>query len=103
MRYQLVVQFETADSLDDFDRLVRFEGKLAAELRKIAEVDGHDFGSSEFNVFILTDTPKVAFETAHRLVLDQKLRYPMRAAYRELTEEAFVILWPSTLREFRVS
>lgn len=102
MRYQLVLQF-AANSADDFDQLVSFEERLVQELGSVATVDGHDFGRSEFNIFVLTDAPAMTFEKAHRLVATQGLRYDLRAAYRELTGESYVILWPSTLNEFTVS
>ena len=50
MRYQLVLQFEP-NTMDDFDQLVILEGKLIEELGSVATVDGHDFGSGEFNIF----------------------------------------------------
>ena len=56
MRYQLVLQFEP-NTMDDFDQLVILEGKLIEELGSVATVDGHDFGSGEFNIFVLTDEP----------------------------------------------
>jgi hypothetical protein len=102
MRYQLVLQFG-ANATDDFDQLVVLEEKLIQELGSAATVDGHDFGLSEFNIFILTDEPAMIFEKAHRVVRDQGLQHRMRAAFRELTGERYVILWPSTLAEFTVS
>lgn len=57
MTYQLVFQF-TADTPDDFDHLVALEEKLIEGLNGTAVVDGHDFGLSEFNIFILTDSPQ---------------------------------------------
>ena len=56
MKYQLVLQF-SADSLTDYDRLVSLEDKLIEELSGSANIDGHDFGSGEFNIFILSDEP----------------------------------------------
>jgi hypothetical protein len=102
MRYQLVLQFG-ANTTDDFDQLVILEERLIQELGSAATVDGHDFGLSEFNIFILTDEPMMIFEKAHRVVRDQGLQHSMRAAFRELTGERYVILWHSTLAEFTVS
>jgi hypothetical protein len=93
MRFQLVIQFE-ANTLEDFDQLVEFEGNLAEELGGTGEVDGHDFGSSEFNIFVLTNEPLAAFERSQKLVRNQKLRSPIRVAYREVTGEYSVTLWP---------
>jgi hypothetical protein len=101
MRYQLVLQFG-ASSIDDFDQLIGVEEKLIEELKGVASVDGHDFGPSEFNIFVLTNEPAMAFEKAHRLVRDHGQQENLRAAYRELTGESYVILWPSTLAEFNV-
>lgn len=101
MRYQLVLQF-TADTPDDFDPLVALEEKLIEGLNGTAVVDGHDLGLSEFNIFILTDSPTMAFDKAHRIVVDQELQQGMRAAYRKPTSEAYVIIWPPTLTAFTV-
>jgi hypothetical protein len=102
VRYQLVLQF-TANTTDNFDPLVYLKGKLIEALDNVAAIDGHDFGLSEFNIFILTNEPAIVFDRAHRVVRDQKLQDDMRAAYRESNGERYVILWPPTLTEFVVS
>jgi hypothetical protein len=99
--YQLVLQF-TADTIADFDRLVALEEKLINALDYSAIVDGHDFGQSEFNIFILTDEPAKVFDKAHQVIRDQRLEQDMRAAYREATGGSYTILWPTTLTEFGV-
>ena len=99
MRYQLVLQF-TADTTTDFDQPVALEEKLIDALKCLAIVDGHDFGQSEFNIFILTDKPATVFDKAHRIIRDQQLQQGMRAAYREPTGGTYMILWPATLTEF---
>jgi hypothetical protein len=70
MKYQLVLQF-AADSMADFDRLVALEDRLVEELDDLTAVDGHDFGSGEFNIFILTDDPAMVFGKAHGIVMNQ--------------------------------
>jgi hypothetical protein len=102
MRYQLVIQF-AANNTNDFDQLVALEQRLIEDLESIGTVDGHDFGRSEFNIFILTDEPAMIFDKASRIVRDQKLQQGMRVAYRESSGESYVILWPPTLAEFIVS
>ena len=69
MKYQLVLQF-AADSTEDFDRLIELEDRLIEEL-DVATVDGHDFGSGEFNIFVLTDDPVTVFGKAHEIVTSQ--------------------------------
>jgi len=60
MNYQLVLQF-TANSMADFDRLLALETTLMESLGEIGIVDGHDFGSGTFNIFVLTNEPTTVF------------------------------------------
>jgi len=101
MKYQLVLQF-TAASTEDFDRLVALEESLIGELDDLATVDGHDFGLGEFNIFILTDDPAESFNKAHRVVTHEGVPHAMRSAYRQVDGEEYVILWPSSIKEFKV-
>ncbi|HTD23149.1 MAG TPA: hypothetical protein VK738_10875 [Terriglobales bacterium] len=106
MKYQLVIQFP-ASSSEDFDRLVAFEESLMEGLDDSSEVDGHDFGMGEFNVFIFTDEPAKTFEGVQQIVKSQPPPYPMRVAYRDRpysdgANENFIILWPLNLKEFKV-
>jgi hypothetical protein len=57
MNYQLVLQFR-AESVQEFGELVVLEDLLIEKLPEDSEVDGHDFGCGEFNIFILTDLKK---------------------------------------------
>jgi hypothetical protein len=77
-------------------------GELLGELAGLATVDGHDFGLGQFNIFILTDEPVVSFSKAHQIVTNEEIPNDMRSAYRELDGGDYVILWPSSLTEFRV-
>ena len=102
MTYQLVLQFD-ANAPDDFNRLVALEDVFIKELGSVAIVDGHDFGLGEFNIFALTDKPREAFSAVQRIAAQQGAVDAMRAAYRELTADDFVILWPPSLTEFTVA
>lgn len=101
MKYQLVVQFQ-ALSMDDFDRLVTLEETLRVALEGSAEVDGHDFGSGEFNIFVHTDDPKETCERIRQIVDTPPAEHQMRAAYRDFDEEEYTILWPPDLKEFKI-
>jgi hypothetical protein len=87
----------------DFDRLVAFESALADELVGPDEVDGHDCGSGEFNIFILTNHPTETFDQAMKAVQRARLAQSVRAAYRDITGDDYVILWPADLIEFRIT
>jgi len=101
MKYQLVLQFE-AGSIEEFDRLVALEDELIEKLGDLASVDGHDFGSGQFNIFVLTDAPAASFRKARAIIVSRGIQSVMRSAYRELDGEDYVILWPSSLTEFSV-
>lgn len=67
------------------------------------EVDGHDFGSGQMNVFIHTDMPTVAFEAARSILESWGMRSDFRAAFRDAEGEEFTVLWPPGLAEFEVT
>lgn len=100
-RYQLVLQF-AATEMEDFDSLVRFETRLIKRMRTLAKVDGHDFGSDEVNIFILTDSPAESFEIAEDLRKFELPDYVPIAAYRELKGDRYIVLSPAGEREFRI-
>jgi hypothetical protein len=102
VRFQLVLQFP-ATAAQECDVLVALEEELMRSLPPIAEVDGHDFGMGEFNIFILTDQPREAFHSAHALIHQRQPQRQLRAAYREVDEDRYVILSPPNLGEFTVS
>lgn len=77
MRYQLVLQMPAASS--DFDELVALEGQAESLLGDAGVVDGHDLGSGEMNIFVLTDDPLRAFDRLKPLVAAD-----FAAAYREV-------------------
>lgn len=96
----LILQFPAA-SVADFDRLVALEETLRKSLGAAASVDGHDVGSGEANLFIFTNDAPALFQDVLRL-LDDRARTDLRAACREREGEDVRILWPSTLKTFRV-
>ena len=101
MKYQLILQFN-GKTENDFDKLVEIEEKLEDGLHGIAEVDGHDFGSEEMNIFILTNEPKKIFASTQEILKNSNLFSNVRAAYRENTGSEYKILWPEDLDEFLV-
>lgn len=102
MKYQLVLQFQ-AESLQEFDELVVLENLLIEKPPFGSEVDGHDFGSGEFNIFLLTNQPEETFYDARKTIQYKHPPQNLKAAYREVGQRSFVILWPPTLQEFKIS
>ena len=101
-RYQLVLQFR-GDSLQDFEAMVALEDELIVHLGDSADVDGHDIGSGEYNIFIFTSDPAAAFGRA-RTVLQQRQLNTFTAAYREVEGDRYKVLWPEgSQEEFKVT
>ena len=92
MKYQLVLQFPMTENFD-FDALIELETKLTFELGSEHDVDGHDFGSGEMNIFIHTNSPNDAFEKAITLLSGQ-FASTLKAAYRKIGSDQFIWLHP---------
>ena len=102
MRYQLTLQFH-GDSLDDYDAIIALENELNEELGDSAEVDGHDVGSGQANVFILTSDPLTTFQRAKPVLERKQYLQAARAAYRPVQGEHYTVIWPeNSTTEFRV-
>ena len=103
MKYQLVLQF-SGDSLKDYDTMIAAEDALIEELSDSAKVDGHDVGSGEVNIFILTNEPLKTFRRA-KLVLERLGRLnAVTAAYRSVNSEQYTVLWPEAAHlEFKIA
>ncbi|MDX9838919.1 MAG: hypothetical protein RBT39_15275 [Azoarcus sp.] len=102
MKYQLVVQWPAA-SIDDYDAMIETEDALIAHLTDIHEVDGHDAGSGETNIFILTDDFGRAFDEVKTILQAEDRWKEVRVAYRDIDESEYSILWPQGLKDFSVA
>ena len=100
--YPLVLQL-AASSLRDYDDLVALEQQLTTELSDSA-VDGHDMGSGEVNIFIITSDAQKTFRQLVP-VLKRIGRLPdVTAAYRRADEDHYHVLWPEdSQRQFSVA
>ena len=93
MRYQLVLHF-LGDSVADLEVLVSLEERIGQALGHSAEVDGHDIGSGESNVFVLTDDPWGSVGRI-RSILDKFAEAnSVRVAFREVAGGDYTVLWP---------
>ncbi len=102
MKYILALQWD-ATKESDYDDLIAAEDKLINGLKGGAQVDGHDMGSGEMNIFIATDNPIQAFEDSKNALGSLQLWPGVRAAYRETTSDHYSIIWPQHLASFTVS
>jgi len=92
MKYHLVLQLP-ATSEEAFERLVSIEGELSGLFGKTHDVDGHDYGSGEMNIFIHTNDPVTAFEYSKQVLASDELG-SVKAAYRELDGNEYTVIWP---------
>lgn len=68
-----------------------------------SEVDGHDAGSGEMNIFIRTDDPKKTFGEIKKALATRDMWKDVRVAYREKSKSEYTILWPTNLKSFKVT
>jgi hypothetical protein len=87
-----VLQFAPWDSAR-FDDLIALEEKLIDAVGTRATVDGHDAGSGEANIFVLTDHPAEVLRDCLPVV--QHSAFPIFAAgYRSLDADSYQRVWP---------
>jgi hypothetical protein len=98
MKYQLALQFPGRSGAD-YEGMVALEGALTAALGEAAEVDGHDVGADAMNLFIFTDDPAATFEQAKPLLERHERLDWMTAAYREVNEDRYTVIWPQGCRK----
>ncbi len=93
------------NSIQEFDAVVALEDALMAELSgALADVDGHDFGSGEANIFTLTSELNEAFERARAVVgKNPRLASLLRVGYRRLDAGEYVVMWPPGETRFTVA
>lgn len=102
MKYQLVVQWP-ATLIKDYDTLIKVEDILIKRLSESHEVDGHDAGSGEMNIFIVTNDFRKAFGEVKAVLQDEELWVDARIACREVDKHEYTILWPKGLNKFKIA
>lgn len=102
MKYQLVLQWPVS-SIKDYDAMVGIEDVLIENLSEDHEIDGHDAGSGEMNIFIRTDDPIAAFNEVKATLGSRDFWVDARVAYREVAKSEYIIIYPKNLAEFKVT
>jgi len=101
--FQLVLQFRPWGSTQ-FDKLVELETRLIEALEGVGNVDGHDMGSDEANIFILCSDPAVTFSCCLPIVEQAGLLAILSAAHRPRDGEKYTRIWPKdAASSFRVT
>ena len=82
--------------------MIGAENILIKHLAGDSEVDGHDAGSGEMNIFVFTDDPRKALTQIEAVLGSSDSWVDVRVAYREVGKSQFTILWPKWLAQFEV-
>ena len=90
--YQLVLQFSPWNDRD-FDDLVRLEDQLESVVHA-GEIDGHDSGSNEANIFILTEDPTGVLQSCMSVISSAGLLPSFSAGCRAVDQEEYLRLYP---------
>ncbi len=99
MKYQVVIQFPLAGaSAEDFDRLLMIENELGLVLMGMHQVDGHDMGPDEMNIFIHTNDPDEAFELVKNTLPENYLE-TILAACRDMKSDKYSMIWPENYND----
>lgn len=93
MQYQLVLRFRKA-LLESSDDVQALERALVEPLRDTAQLDGHDIGSRDINLFIMTADPASTFRRAKPALERLQLLDRVTAAYRLEGGVRFTVVWP---------
>lgn len=100
--YQLVIQFPLAQPMpypDEFEALTALESQFMELEGDGFDVGGHDMGSGEFNIFILTTNPRAAFGTVEPFLPHDRV---WRVGFRSADSDAYTPLAPPGLGSFEV-
>ncbi|MBX9703204.1 MAG: hypothetical protein K2X39_03535 [Silvanigrellaceae bacterium] len=102
MKYQLAIQFPE-EIYGDLDWIAELEDRLDESLFD-AEVDGHDIGSGQVNIFIHTNTPTNTFQIVKNILEEDDVDLEVtKAAYRESSKDDYIPLWPENLMDFEIT
>lgn len=102
MIYQLVFQYP-GDTDEDFNAIVELEDQIIEALGEDADVDGHDIGSGQTNLFIFTSDPISTFEAAKPILAQANKIQNLTAAYREEDGDDYTVIWPiGSKKQFEV-
>ncbi len=102
MSYQLVFQLPFS-SIGDYDAMVRLEERIAEALGQLGEVDGHDAGPGETNIFVLTERPELALEWVRNALWGNGPPAGLKVAFRRVEGEAYTILHPPGESNFDIA
>lgn len=103
LRNQELVLQVPATSIKNYDALIEWEDSITTGLGSLGEVDGHDLGAGEMNIFVRTDNPELAFDRIKALIATKNFMPELKAAYRPVGKDDFTVIYPDTLDRFAIA
>lgn len=91
--HRLILRVIESD-LRDFDSLIQLEEALSENLQEIAQVDGHDIGQGEINLYIYCATPEPTLERMKALLEQSRISRAQVFSQMDSTNEPKLI-WES--------
>ena len=89
--------------MEDYDAIIAAEEMLQQDLGNVGQVDGHDAGSGEMNIFIFTDHPKLCLQASQQIFGARNFKREMKVAFRKRNEDEYTVLYPPGLTEFVIT
>jgi hypothetical protein len=100
--FQLILRFKPWTA--SLDELLTLEDQLIQTVGECVEVDGHDIGASEANIFIECDDPEAMFNACVPVVERAGLLGLLSAGHRPLRGDTYTRVWPvGSTTEFTAS
>ena len=100
--YQLVFQLRGSSQLD-FEEMIALEEELRSAVGDLGDIDGHDMGQGEINIFVLTPSPIRLFESVRSLPGVARAMPRLKVAFRPLDGDDYEVLHPPGLYRFTVA
>ena len=100
--YQLVFQLRGSSQLD-FEEMIGLERELRSAVGDLGDVDGHDMGQGELNIFVHTASPIRLVESVRSLPAVARALPRLKVAFRPLDGEDYEVLYPPGLYRFTVA
>ena len=89
-------------STKDLDELIEFEDAVIDCIGALGIADGHEFGSGERNIFVVTDQPESAYRCIKSVFESKRVMTDLKVAYRKAEGWEYKILYPPRLQDFTV-
>jgi hypothetical protein len=87
----------------EYAELVCIEEHVTQALGDLGKIDGHDTGSGEMNLVIVTQKPIDALAALRGLAEIPDAKPELKAAYRQVGTEDFEVLYPEGSFRFHIA